>query len=64
MGISIWQLLILVMILLPLALTLFSGRAKGSGKVGWVILVFFISWPGYAIFLIVTQFLRKQELSA
>tara|TARA_B100002003_G_C13620075_1_gene318132 strand:- start:87 stop:299 length:213 start_codon:yes stop_codon:yes gene_type:complete len=61
-GISIWQLFIVLFFLgtflIPLLLTGFSKRAKGAGKVGWLILVFFTSWIGYAVFLIVTQLVK------
>lgn len=60
-GISIWELLIVFVLLgsfIPLILTGFSKRAKGAGKIGWLILVFFTSWIGYAVFLIVTQLVK------
>ena len=60
-GVSIWQLFIIFVLVgsfIPLLLTGLSKRAKGAGKVGWLILVFFTSWIGYAVFLIVTQLVK------
>lgn len=61
MDISIWQLLFLVFLgfcLVPVFLTGFSTRAKGAEKAGWLILILFTSWIGYAVFLIATQKMR------
>ena len=63
-SIGIWQLLILLIVVfpvIPLLLTAFSKRANGAQKVGWVILIVFTSWIGYAIFLIVTSFMNTQS---
>ncbi len=63
MGISFSQLFILLVLLgfllIPFILTAFSTRAKGAGKLGWCILVFFTSWVGYGVFLVVTQVVRS-----
>jgi uncharacterized membrane protein YhaH (DUF805 family) len=50
-GISIWQLLILMVIfalgVLPWLMALFSKKAKGTDKVVWFLVSFFFSWIGY-----------------
>lgn len=65
-GISIFQLLMVFVIfgsflLIPLLLTLFSKRARGAQKAGWVILVIFTSWIGYAVFLILSPLVSTSE---
>ena len=50
---SIWHMMVLVLLLLPPALVLMSGKVVGSAKAGWALLAFFLSWIGFAIFLIV-----------
>ena len=54
-GISIWQLLIIFLILFPLIHVLASGRSHGGAKFGWFAAVFLFSWLAYIVFLIVTQ---------
>ena len=53
-----------LLILLPVLLTAFSSKASGSEKVGWVILVFFTSWLGFAAFLIVKSMSAKPNETA
>lgn len=64
-GISIYQLLVVFVIfgsfLIPLLLTLFSKRARGAQKAGWVILVICTSWIGYAVFLILSPLVSTSE---
>ena len=54
-GISLWQLIILLLILLPSVYVLVSGRSHGGAKFGWFIVALLLSWIGLAVFLIVTQ---------
>lgn len=54
-GISIWQLIILVVLLWPIVHVLISDRSHGGAKFGWFLAVLFFSWFAFAIFLIVTQ---------
>lgn len=54
-GISIWQLLVILLILLPIIHVLVSSRSHGGAKFGWFLAVFIFSWLGYIVFLIVTQ---------
>ena len=54
-GISIWQLLIILLILLPIIHVLVSSRSHGGAKFGWFLAVFLFSYLGYIVFLIVTQ---------
>lgn len=54
-GVSIWQLLIIIMLLVPIIHVLVSNRSHGGAKFGWFLAVFIFSWLGYIVFLIVTQ---------
>jgi|TARA_R110001583_G_C5359137_1_gene381372 uncharacterized membrane protein len=54
-GVSIWQLLIIIMLLIPIIHVLVSNRSHGGAKFGWFLAVFIFSWLGYIVFLIVTQ---------
>lgn len=58
-GISIWQLLIILLILLvlvfPMIHVLVSKRSHGGAKIGWLLAVFIFSILAYIPFLIVTQ---------
>ncbi|OMH38352.1 hypothetical protein BGP75_06775 [Motiliproteus sp. MSK22-1] len=54
-GISIWQLIILLIILLPIIHVILSSRSHGGAKFGWFLAVFIFSWLGYIVYLIVTQ---------
>tara|TARA_R110000764_G_C10809059_1_gene360022 strand:+ start:271 stop:495 length:225 start_codon:yes stop_codon:yes gene_type:complete len=54
-GVSIWQLLIIIMLLIPIIHILVSNRSHGGAKFGWFLAVFIFSWLGYIVFLIVTQ---------
>jgi uncharacterized membrane protein YhaH (DUF805 family) len=53
-GISIWQLLILVLMfcifVLPWLMALFSKKAKGTEKAVWFLLSFIFSWLGYILY--------------
>ncbi|QFT54423.1 hypothetical protein [Microbulbifer sp. THAF38] len=54
-GISIWQLIIILLLIVPIVHVLISSRSHGGAKVGWFFGVLFFSWLVYAVFLIVTQ---------
>ncbi len=58
-GISVWQLLIILLIffivVFPLIHVFASGRSHGGAKFGWFAAVFLFSWLAYIVFLIVTQ---------
>lgn len=54
-GISIWQLLIILLIFIPIIHVLASSRSHGGAKFGWFVAVFLFSWLAYIVFLIVTQ---------
>lgn len=60
-GISIFQLLLVLCVFMPILLTVFSNRAKGAEKFGWVILVVCFLWVGYAVFLIATKYLNQKK---
>ncbi|MBB1291617.1 MULTISPECIES: hypothetical protein [unclassified Pseudoalteromonas] len=53
-GISLWQIFILLFIFfmgaLPWILALVSKKAKGTDKVVWFLMSFFISWLGYLVY--------------
>ena len=55
MGISIWQIIILFVVLWPLLHVLISDRSHGGAKFGWFLATFFFSWLAYIVFLIITQ---------
>ena len=55
MGISIWQFIIVIILLAPLIHVLVSSRSHGGAKFGWFMLVLFFSWLAYIAFLIITQ---------
>ena len=61
MNLTLFALVFLVM--LPPLLILCSSRAKGAEKVGWAILALFMSWVGYAAFLIIKSILSHQNES-
>jgi hypothetical protein len=48
-------LLILAVFLIPIIWVVFSSRSHGGAKLGWIVVVLFFSWLGFAVFLIVTQ---------
>lgn len=54
MGISIWQLIIIVLLLivgvLPWVMALASKKASGSVKFIWFLSSFFFSWIGYIVY--------------
>ena len=56
-GVSIWQILMLFMMLLiwvlPWVLALLSNKAKGMHKIIWFLMSFFISWIGYLVYYFV-----------
>lgn len=58
-GTSIWQLLIvfviIFVILLPPIHVLVSSRSHGGAKFGWFAAVLLFSWLAYIAFLIATQ---------
>lgn len=54
-GISLWQLIVILLLFVPLIHVLVSSRAHGGAKVGWLLAVLFFSWLAYIAFLIVTQ---------
>ena len=45
---------VLLMMLLPAALVLFSRKVGGYDKFCWSIAAFFLSWLGFLAFLVVT----------
>lgn len=53
-GVSIWQILVLLIILgigmLPWIMALASKKADGINKVLWFLMSFFLSWLGYLIY--------------
>ncbi|TMO95225.1 hypothetical protein CWC14_14860 [Pseudoalteromonas sp. S3260] len=55
--VSIWQMLIIFVMLLiwmlPWVLALISKKAKGMHKVIWFLMSFFISWLGYLVYYFV-----------
>ena len=55
MGVSIWQVIIIVFLLWPAIHILISPRSVGGEKFGWFLLAIFFSWLAYPVFLIVTQ---------
>lgn len=61
-GISIWQLLILILILLPMIHVLVSSRSRGGAKFSWFLAVFIFSWLGYIVFLIATQSAKDSQV--
>ena len=63
-GISIWQLLIIFLILFPLIHVLASSRSHGGAKFGWFAAVFLFSWLAYIVFLIVTQPAKDAQSNA
>lgn len=62
MGVSIWQLIFLLLLLFPLIHVLVSGRSHGGAKFGWFIAVLFFSWLAYIVFLIFTQKTLDQKV--
>ena len=55
MGLSLWQIIIILALFIPPLHVLFSSRSYGGAKLGWVLITLFYSWLGYVDFLIVTQ---------
>lgn len=64
-GVSIWQLLIvqLIIVVLPLIHVIISSRSHGGAKFGWSLAVVFFPLLGYIIYLIVTQPAKKAQQS-
>ena len=60
-GISIYQLVVLLLILAPLIHVLVSSRSKGIAKFGWFVLVLIFWIFGYAAYLIVTRSSGRNE---
>ena len=59
-GISIWQLIIIVIIfavfILPVFMALFSKKASGGNKIMWVASSVFFAWLGYlAVYFLVIR---------
>ena len=52
--ISLTILLIVGWFVAPICVLL-STRAEGGAKFGWFLITMFFSWPGFAVFLILTQ---------
>ncbi len=56
-GVSVWQLLILLVLsfiwVVPWVFVLISKKAKGMHKIIWFVLSFFISWIGYFVYYFV-----------
>ena len=63
MGIDLTTIIVVPILIycFPIILTALSSKASGSEKVGWVILVFIMSWLGYAAFLIIKSMSAKQN---
>jgi putative effector of murein hydrolase LrgA (UPF0299 family) len=55
MGVSVFQLGILLFLFVPMIHVVFSSRSHGGAKFGWFLAVLFFSWLAYIVFLIVTQ---------
>jgi hypothetical protein len=59
MGISIWQLLIVILLIVifygPVVHVFLSSRSHGGAKFGWVLATLFIPIFAYVVFLITTQ---------
>jgi len=55
MGVSIWQLIIVIFLFAPIIHVLASSRSHGGAKFGWFLGVLFFSWLAYIVFLIITQ---------
>ena len=64
-GLSIWQLLIVLVMLLsallPCVLALISSRVAGTEKFVWFLLAFVFSWLGYFVFYFVVA--RKRPVA-
>ncbi len=59
-GISIWQLIIIVIMfavfILPVFMAIFSKKASGGNKVMWVASSVFFAWLGYlAVYFLVIR---------
>lgn len=58
MGISIWQIIILLFLfvvgVLPWIMALLSQKVYGKQKVIWFLLSFFFSWIGYLLYWAMT----------
>jgi len=52
-GISIWQLLIILMYVLPCILSLMSKKVSGDQKIIWFLMSFVLWWIGYFIYYFV-----------
>lgn len=52
-GISIWQILIILMLILPCILSLMSKKVSGDQKVIWFLMSFALWWVGYLIYYFV-----------
>jgi len=50
-----YQLLLVVVMLIPALHVIGSPRSEGGAKVGWLLLMLFFSWLAYPFFLIITQ---------
>jgi len=50
-----YQLLLVIIMLIPALHVIGSSRSEGGAKVGWLLLMLFFSWLAYPFFLIVTQ---------
>ena len=74
MGISFWQLIIIILLFLlftlPWLLVLFSAKVKGRQKFIWFVLSFFLGWLGYMIYYFIvvkklpspeTEFIPRSE---
>jgi hypothetical protein len=57
------MLAILSVFLTPILWVLLSSRSRGGAKFGWLMIVLFFSWLGFAVFLIVTQTSRNRPIT-
>lgn len=54
-GLTVWQLLVLLVIVWPALHVIFSSRSHGGAKFGWLLAVILFPLLAYIVFLIVTQ---------
>jgi len=49
------ELIIILIVLLPPILVLFSRHTSGGTKLAWFLVSLFLSWLGYILFLVFTK---------
>ncbi|WP_299948502.1 hypothetical protein [uncultured Microbulbifer sp.] len=55
-GISIWQLIILFLLVFPLVHVAISKKVSGWSKFFWLVAVLIFSWLAYIVFLLMPLF--------